>query len=93
MEQHLTEAVNKPVTGSNKNNGAAGNAEKDKPRKNIPEMPDTRKPEVEKPDIHEVPETEQPEVEKTDIEEVPDTEIKEVPDMDTEEIPNPKTQD
>ena len=87
MDKHLTETV--PDTSS----GAAGKAEQDQPRKAPPQLPDTGKPEVEKPDIQEVPESQQPEVEKTDIEEVPDTEIKEVPDMGNEEIPNPKTQD
>jgi hypothetical protein len=87
MDKHVTKEVTKPPTGSNTNSGAAGEAEKDKPRKGTPQMPDTGKPEVEKPDIHEVPEREQPEVEKTDIDEVPDTAINEMPDTDTATIP------
>lgn len=90
MDMHLTEAVTNPATGSNTNSGTAGVSENDTPGKVPPQMPDTGKPEVEKPEIHEMPESQEPEVEKTDIEEVPDTEINEVPDMDTEEIPATK---
>jgi hypothetical protein len=90
MKTHLTEPVinNNMIKNNNLNTGAAGDAGKDKPRKDIPEMPDTGKPEVEKPDIHEMPKREEPEIEETDIEEAPDTHIDEVPDTDTEEIPD-----
>lgn len=90
MDMHLTELMN-PATGST-NMGVAGDNGNDTPGK-VPQMPDTGKPEVEKPDIHEVPESPQPEVEKTNIEEVPDTQIEEVPGMDTEEIPVPETKE
>ena len=75
MEKHLTKEVSNPPTGCNTNRGAACGGENDTPRKGNPQMPDTGKPEVEKPEIRELPETAQPEVEKTAIEEVPDTAI------------------
>ncbi|MBK6379179.1 MAG: hypothetical protein IPF72_05310 [Chitinophagaceae bacterium] len=64
MEKHLTKEVSNPPTGCNTNRGAACGGENDTPRKGNPQMPDTGKPEVEKPEIREVPETAQPEVEK-----------------------------
>lgn len=88
MEQHLKPVVNsRLIKGGDKNKGAAGEGEKDKPRNGIPEMPDTCKPEVEKPDIHEIPKRDKPEIEETDIEEAPDTKPEKVPDADKEEIP------
>ena len=80
MEQHLTEAIITPVTGG------TGEPEKGTPHKEIPEMPDTGKPEVETPEVNEVPERDEPEVEKTDIEEAPDTQITEVPGTAPEEL-------
>ncbi|MBK9484521.1 MAG: hypothetical protein IPO01_04710 [Chitinophagaceae bacterium] len=97
IKRYYGKAFNKrskqPANGLQYKQGRRMRGENDTPRKGNPQMPDTGKPEVEKPEIRELPETAQPEVEKTAIEEVPDTAIEEVPDMDIPEIPKPETPD
>lgn len=65
--------------------------QQDGPGPATPEMPDTNKPEVEKPDVHEVPERKEPEIEETDIPEAPDTDINEIPDTNIDEMPDTST--
>lgn len=93
MEKHTNDKdTAQPKAGNDPlSNNPAGSAdiEKGKPGKNITEMPDTGKPEVEKPEIHEVPEREEPEIEKTDIEEAPDADIDEMPKPDDDDFKMP----